>query len=90
MTSACPMDTESHDHDGAWKTALLGYFPECLALLLPGMHARIDWRHAPVFLDKELHKLARDSDTGERRVDLLVRLRGRDQHPAWVLVHVEV
>lgn len=49
------------DYDGAWKNALDAYFPDFLALLWPTLHAQIDWTHKPVFLDKELQRLAASS-----------------------------
>ncbi len=48
------------DFDSAWKDAL---------------HAQIDWRRAPVFLDKKLQALLRSRRRGRRHVDKLVSVR---------------
>ncbi len=78
------------DYDGAWKVALQTHLQQGLALLSPGLHARLDWAQPPEFLDRELQQLATDGETGRRTVDLLVRLRSLDGATAWVIIHVEV
>ncbi len=45
------------DYDNPWQEVLERHFRECLALCLPQAHAEIDWRQAPVFLDKELRQV---------------------------------
>lgn len=78
------------DYDSAWKNALEAYFPQFMALFSPALHARIDWRRAPEFLDKELQAIARGTPRGRRHVDKLVRvhlLGGRD---TLILIHVEI
>ncbi len=78
------------DFDSAWKDALDAYFPQCMALLWPPLHAQIDWRQAPVFLDKELQALTRSRARGRRHVDKLVSVRLLDGQDALVLIHVEI
>jgi hypothetical protein len=78
------------DHDSPWKEALVGWFPEFLALLFPDVHAGIDWSRGHAFLDKELQQIVRDAETGRRYTDKLVAVHRLDGKPAWVLVHVEV
>ncbi|MBK5964014.1 hypothetical protein CCR95_07915, partial [Thiocystis minor] len=79
-----------NDFDSPWKEALERFFPEFLALLFPAIHARIDWRVAPEFLDKELQQIGADSPRGRRYADKLVRVRALDGQAIAVLIHVEV
>ncbi|WP_295404135.1 hypothetical protein [uncultured Thiocystis sp.] len=82
--------TAKSDYDSPWKEALDRFFPEFLALLFPAIHAQIDWRAPPVFLDKELQQIGGDSPRGRRHADKLARARARDGREIWVLIHVEV
>jgi hypothetical protein len=59
-------------------------------LLWPDMHARIDWRHEPEFLDKELQDLTHSRARGRRHVDKLVSVRLLDGRQTWLLIHIEV
>ena len=83
------MSTAS-DYDSAWKDALESYLPEFMSLLWPALHARIDWRHPPVFLDKELQALLRSAKRGRRHVDKLVSVRLRNGERTLLLIHIEV
>jgi len=47
-------------------------------LLYPDIHAAIDWSQPFIFLDKELQKITRNSGTGRRHADKLVKVRFRD------------
>lgn len=78
------------DYDGAWKNALDSYFPECLALLWPQIHAQIDWTCKPVFLDKELQRLATSAKYGRLHVDKLVRVQLRTGKNLLALIHTEI
>lgn len=78
------------DFDSAWKDALDAYFPQFMALLWPPLHAQIDWRHPPVFLDKELQALMRSRARGRRHVDKLVSVRLLGGQDALVLTHLEI
>ncbi len=78
------------EFDSPWKEALERYFPEFLALLFPQVHAGIDWSQGYVFLDQELQKVTRKSDTGRRIADKLVRVVDTEGREDWLLVHVEV
>jgi len=78
------------DFDTPWKEALGEYFQQCLALLFPAVHAGIDWRRAPIFLDTELQQVVRDAESGRRHVDRLVRVWLLGGGEAWLLIHVEI
>ena len=82
--------SERDDYDSPWKEALEAYFPEFLGLLFPTIHGEIDWRQGHEFLDKELQQVVRDSETGRRYADKLVKIHTRAGAETWVLIHVEV
>lgn len=76
--------------DGAWKTALQTWLRECLELFWPDIHDALDWRHAPVYLDKEVKALGRIRDKSARQVDLLAELRLKSGARTLLLIHLEV
>lgn len=78
------------DYDSAWKDALESYLPEFMSLLWPALFAKIDWRHPPVFLDKELQALLRSGKRGRRHVDKLVSVRLLNGENTLLLIHIEV
>jgi hypothetical protein len=78
------------DWDGAWKESLTALLPQFLALFFPKVYADIDWSRGFEALDKELQKIAVESATGSRRVDLLFRVWLRSGQERWVLIHIEV
>jgi hypothetical protein len=92
MTADTPTPAEApkSDYDSPWKEALERFFPEFLALLFPAIHARIDWRIPPEFLDKELQQIGAGSPRGRRYADKLVRVQALDGQAIAVLIHVEV
>ncbi|QLF94272.1 hypothetical protein HW090_14130 [Pseudomonas sp. ABC1] len=80
----------SEDHDSPWKEALEVFFRPFLQLLFADIEAMIDWRQAPVFLDKELQKITGAAENGRRHVDKLARVRLQDGVEHWLLIHTEV
>ena len=77
--------------DEGWKYAIRAFLPECLQLLFPSLHARIDWTQPVEFLSTELHRLApAQLRKGVRSVDVLVRVYFRDGVPRVVLLHIEI
>jgi hypothetical protein len=83
------MDTND-DLDGPWKLALERYLPECLALVAPSLHRRIDWSRRFTFLDTQLAKVAGPAGSGPRVVDKLVQVHPHGSGEALVLLHVEL
>ncbi|MBF0614266.1 MAG: DUF4351 domain-containing protein [Magnetococcales bacterium] len=83
-------NSHATEYDSPWKEILKTYFEDFLAFFLPEAHAAIDWERGPEFLDKELDRITREAVSGNRRVDLLVKvwLLGGDE--LWVLIHVEI
>ncbi len=84
------MAAPATDFDSPWKEALEYYLSNFLALVAPRLYEQIDWSHPPVFLDKELQAITRDASSRRRYADKLVRLRHKDQHPVWILIHIEI
>ncbi|TBU98635.1 hypothetical protein DNJ95_15665 [Stutzerimonas kirkiae] len=80
----------NEDHDSPWEEALEVFFQPFLQLLFADVEALIDWRQAPVFLDKELQKISNDAEQGRRYVDKLAQVRLRDDVEHWLLIHTEV
>ncbi|MEO5376206.1 MAG: hypothetical protein H7832_00245 [Magnetococcus sp. DMHC-6] len=78
------------EYDSPWKEILKAYFKDFLAFFLSEAHDGIDWKRAPEFLDKELDRITREAESGNRRVDLLVKVWLLDGDELWVLIHVEV
>jgi hypothetical protein len=65
-----PAKSPKNDYDSPWKEALERFFPEFLALLFPAIHARINWRVSPIFLDKELFFAPADQRGESERLPL--------------------
>ncbi|MCK9506796.1 MAG: DUF4351 domain-containing protein [Pigmentiphaga sp.] len=78
------------DFDGIWKIALQTWLPQCLALFWPATHEKINWRVPPVFLDKELQRIARTLKKGEKRLDVLAQLALKQGGKVLLLLHLEV
>ncbi|MBK8047028.1 MAG: hypothetical protein IPK16_07835 [Anaerolineales bacterium] len=60
-------DQQQGEYDSPWKVALRNLLPQFLAYFYPAVHAAVDWRREPVFLDKELCKLAPRRYSGSGR-----------------------
>ena len=78
------------DFDSPWKDLLDGYFERFMAFFFPETWKDIDWEKPNEFLNTEFQKIARDTETGRRLVDRLVKVWRKDGAETWVLVHVEV
>ncbi len=78
------------EYDSPWKSVIELYFRQFLAFFFPAIEAQIDWNYPPIFLDQELQKIVRDSETGKRYADKLVQVRTLDGEDAIVVCHIEV
>lgn len=78
------------EQDSVWKEVLDIYFQEFVAFFFPAIHADINWGRDYEFLDKELEKIAPDSETGRRLVDKLVKVYLSDGAETWLMIHIEV
>ena len=83
-------ECRNDEFDVPWKDILEAYFPEFLAFFLPVAHDGIDWERGFEFLDKELSRITRESQIGDRRMDKLVKVWRRDGVELWVLIHIEI
>jgi hypothetical protein len=82
--------SDDPDYDSPWKDILERFFFDFVEFFFPDVHAGIDWDREYTFLDKEFQQLVRDSETGRRLVDKLVKVHTRDGEPLMVLTHIEV
>ncbi len=81
---------EEAPYDSGWKLALTSFFKEALQLLFSHVYALIDWQKPVVFRNTELLRIAPESQTGRRHVDLLAEVsftngvQGSEAACAWV------
>jgi hypothetical protein len=78
------------EYDSPWKESISLYFREFLAFFYPLIEADISWDRGFEFLDTELQKIKRESETGRREADKLVKVWRRSGEEQWVLLHVEI
>ncbi len=78
------------EFDSPWKEILEFYFLNFLELCSPELFRAIDPSIAPIARDKELQKIAVDSEIGAKVVDKLFEVQLTDGKLAWIFVHVEV
>lgn len=78
------------EYDSPWKESISLYFREFLSFFYPLIEADILWERGFEFLDTELQKIKRESETGTRDADKLVKVWRRSGEEQWVLLHVEV
>jgi hypothetical protein len=81
---------ETDDYDNPWKEAIQLYFEPFIEFYFPKIYPLIDWSKPPEFLDKELPKIVRDSQTGKQYVDELVKVWQKNGLETYVLIHIEV
>ena len=80
----------TNDYDSPWKEALELYFEPAMALLMPALHALVDWSQPVSFLDKEFQALSHQLPSGRQVVDKLAKVHGLNHKPMFILVHIEV
>lgn len=78
------------DYDSPWKDAVDKYFMELLQFYFPISHAQIDWTIPYVNLDTELRALMRDSESGKRIVDKLMRVTLLTGKQEFVFINIEI
>ncbi len=77
-------------HDSLWKDILEQLFQEFLQFFFPAIYKDIDFTRGYQFLDKELNRIIKKSDTGKRIVDKLVKVYLKDGTEKWLLIHIEI
>jgi hypothetical protein len=78
------------DYDSPWKEALVYLFGDFLEFYFPAAPPDIDWSRSQETLDKELQQVLRDSKSGKRVVDHLVKVWLKNGQEEWLLIHVEI
>lgn len=76
--------------DGPWKDVLDIYFEQFIAYCWPSKYPEIDWNKGYTMLDKELTKIAPQSQTGQKIADKLVQVYLKNGNPACIYLHMEV
>jgi hypothetical protein len=77
------------DYDSPWK-AILYHFEDFMRFFFAEASQDIDWSRGFRFLDGELQKVLRKSQTGRRYVDKLIEVHLKEKGETWLLIHVEV
>ena len=78
------------DFDTPWQTILEDFFEQFVAFCLPTLYHKIDWEKGYTMLDKELKKISKDSEMGNRIVDKLIKIYTKEGEEKWILIHIEV
>ncbi len=78
------------DYDSPWKEAISLYFHDFMCFFFPVIAADIAWERDFEFLDTELQKIKRETETGRREADKLVKVWRCNGEETWVLLHIEV
>ncbi|MCP4658592.1 MAG: hypothetical protein GY856_24545, partial [bacterium] len=82
--------TPPDDYDTPWKEVSGRFFPELVEFFAPDIYAKIDWTAGYEFLEQELREVLRDSGTGPRRVDKVVKVRTLKGKPIYLVLHIEI
>lgn len=76
--------------DSPWKEILEDLFEPFLLFFFPQIHCDLDFSQGHEFLDQELQQIIKDSETGKRIVDKLVKVYLKDGSEKWLLIHIEI
>ncbi len=79
-----------NDYDSAWKDVIEKIFPDFMEYFYPEAFNDIDWSKKVTFLDKELNRIFKDHEVGNKRVDELVQVFLKDGSEKWLYIHIEV
>jgi predicted transposase YdaD len=88
--SSIEKDRRMTDYDNPWKETLDCYFELFLSFFFPRVHSEVDWARGHVSLDKELRKILKEGEMGQREADMLVKVWLRGGQEVWILIHVEI
>ena len=61
-----------------------------MEFFFPEAYNQIDWDKGFDFLDSELQQVTRETETGKRIVDKLVKVYLRNGQENWLLIHIEI
>jgi hypothetical protein len=79
-----------NEFDTPWKDVLRSLFPEFMQFFFAQVAQDINWNAGYTILDKELRKISRDAETGNRFADSLVRVQRLNGEEVLVMLHVEI
>jgi len=77
-------------YDSAWKDVIEGIFPDFILFFFPLAYHDIDWSKGFKFHNKELGRIYKDHEVGNKRVDELVEVYLLDGCFKWLFIHIEV
>lgn len=66
------------DYDSPWKEAISLYFRDFLRFFFSPIEVDINWERGFEFLDTELQQIKRETETGRREADKLVKVWRRN------------
>ncbi|NES00408.1 MAG: transposase [Symploca sp. SIO1B1] len=78
------------EYDSPWKETISLYFHDFLSFFYPSIEEDIEWKRGFEFLDTELKKIKRESETGNKAVDKLVKVWRKTGEEQWVFLHIEI
>ncbi|NES17452.1 MAG: transposase [Symploca sp. SIO3E6] len=78
------------EYDSPWKESISLYFHDFLSFFYPSIEEDIEWKRGFEFLDTELQQIKRESETGKKAVDKLVKVWRKTGEEQWVFLHIEI
>jgi len=78
------------EYDSPWKETIAFYFRDFLLFFFPSIAEDIEWKFGFEFLDTELQKIKRETETGRKAVDKLVKVWRKTGEEQWVFLHIEI
>ena len=84
------MEQNNQDYDSPWKDILEIYFREFLKFFFHEIESNLNWAKGYDFLDKEFQRIVKESKTGRRHLDKLIRVWRKNDQEIWLLIHIEV
>ncbi len=82
--------TKNVDYDTAWKDVLKDMLEPFLGFLFPEIHKDIDFSRKPQYISKDLPRLEKDNNIGNRFADVLVKVYLKDGSLRCLFIHIEV
>jgi len=84
------VEQNNQNYDSPWKDILEIYFREFLRFFFPKIERDLNWEKGYDFLDKEFQRIVKESKTGRRHLDKLIRVWRKNDQEIWLLIHIEV
>ncbi len=82
--------TPPDEFDSPWKEVSGRFFPQLVEYFADDIYGKIDWTAGYEFLEQELREIIRDTATGPRRVDKVVKVRTLTDKPLVLVLHIEI